>query len=320
MRVLLHTNQLGIGGTSVTLWDYAIGCETLLGHEVFIATMEIPPNNGSPGFGHHPDVVKKFQDRFPVLRYNSIGKLNQVVKENRIDVGYFAKSGEDDGVVLRYAKTVIHVIFPVWEPHGHVYAFVSPWLSQAMTKGNSPWVPHIINELPATGNLRDRLEIPKDAIVFGGYGRSTSFDIPFVRETIVKIASSHPEIYFLFNSFSPFGPRLKNLIFLPESAELDKAGIIDTCDAMMHGRARGETFGIAVAEWSLRNRPVITYANSPEKAHIDFLGDSALLYRDSAELEQTLLNFRREPNKDWNKYREFTAEKVMRKFQQVFLS
>jgi hypothetical protein len=86
MRVLLHTNQLGIGGTSVTLWDYAIGCEIMLGHEVFIATMEVPPNNGSPGFGHHPDVVKKFQDRFPVLIELMLGTLQSL---ERMTVSFF---------------------------------------------------------------------------------------------------------------------------------------------------------------------------------------------------------------------------------------
>jgi hypothetical protein len=319
MRVLLQTNQLGIGGTDVTLWDYANGCTDILGHEVFIATMKIPPGAGHSGFGHHPDTVKKYQNRFPVFMYDSVEQLNQLAKENHIDVAYFAKSGENDGLVLRDIKSVIHVVFPCWEPHGQVYAFVSQWLSKVMTGGWAPWVPHIINLPPASGNLRKKLSIPEDAVVFGGYGRAPCFDIPFVRETVCRISSKHPNIYFLFNTFTPFGNPLENLIFLPEAAFLNKAEFIGTCDAMLHGRSRGETFGLAVAEFSSQNKPVITYALSPEKAHIDLLGDKAFLYHNQEELESILLSFKKEPEKDWNCYREFSPENVMSTFSRVFL-
>ena len=36
-----------------------------------------------------------------------------------------------------------------------------------------------------------------------------------------------------------------------------KVKFINTCDAMIHARAMGETFGLAVAEFSKKNKPVI---------------------------------------------------------------
>jgi hypothetical protein len=319
MKLLLQSNQLGLGGTEVGLWDYACGCEDMLGHEVIIVAMKNPPHAGHPGFGHHLDIVKKFQNRFPVFMYDSVVDLNQIAREHHIDVGYFVKSGENDGQILYDSKSVIHVVFPCWDPYGQVYAFVSPWLSKVMTGGKAPWVPPMVHPSPESGNLRKKYDIPEKAIVFGGYGRSTSFDIPFVHETVQSVASEHPEIYFLFNNFAPFGSPLKNVIFIPGAAVLNKAEIIDTCDAMLHGRSRGETFGLAIAEWSSRNKPIITYALSPETAHIDLLGDSSFLYKDSEELKRILLDFKREPNKNWNKFEDYTPEKVMAKFDEVFL-
>ena len=58
-----------------------------------------------------------------------------------------------------------------------------------------------------------------------------------------------------------------------------------TCDAMLHAREEGETFGMAVAEFSLRNKPVITYNGSGQydNAHVRMLGSKALLYCQTAE-------------------------------------
>ena len=38
----------------------------------------------------------------------------------------------------------------------------------------------------------------------------------------------------------------------------EKEAFYRTCDAMLHARRDGETFGLAVAEFSVRNKPVIT--------------------------------------------------------------
>ena len=45
---------------------------------------------------------------------------------------------------------------------------------------------------------------------------------------------------------------------------------------MIHARQEGESFGIAVGEFSFCNKPVITYSQSPEKNHLVTLGDKGL--------------------------------------------
>ena len=52
---------------------------------------------------------------------------------------------------------------------------------------------------------------------------------------------------------------------------------VNASDCMIHARARGETFGLAIAEFSIRNKPIIAYSNPPEKAHLDILGKNVCL-------------------------------------------
>ena len=311
MKILLHSNQLSLGGTEVALWDYACGCKDILKHEVIVASMA--------GGLHNKDIITKFSSRFDTILYQP-GELPTLARG--VDVAYFITDGQrNEGLLIPEVKNVIHAVFAFNEPHGDVYAYVSEWLSEVTTGGQAPWVPHIVKPLKdGAGNLRGWLGIPEGAIVFGGYGRRDQFSIPFVRDTVERIASSRPDLYFVFMNFDLFTTPRKNLIFISGSHEEEKkAAFIDTCDAMLHARIEGETFGLAVAEFSVRNKPVITYGQSQDRAHMFVLGERALVYNDTESLTRTILNFRPSPTKDWNAYRDFNPENVMHKFDQVFL-
>ena len=83
-------------------------------------------------------------------------------------------------------------------------------------------------------------------------------------------------------------PRAKNIIHIDRTSDpARKAAFIRTCDAMLHGRSNGETFGLAVAEFSAANRPVLTsrahHDHGKARHHLDTLtahGDhcAGLLY------------------------------------------
>ena len=94
---------------------------------------------------------------------------------------------------------------------------------------------------------------------------------------------------------------------------------------MVHARREGETFGLAVAEFAVRNKPVLT-ANLPFRqstlAHVHHLGAKAILYTDAASLLDALLSFNRTDaaSRDWRAYTEFEPHMVMRRFREVFLS
>ena len=102
--------------------------------------------------------------------------------------------------------------------------------------------------------------------------------------------------------------------------EIYKAKFINTCDAYLHARKQGESFGIAVGEFSVSNKPVITWANSEEKSHIEILGDKALVYENSEKLINIIENFTPNTTKNWDAYSEqFAPKKVMDKFKKVFI-
>ncbi|MNY57979.1 hypothetical protein D3C86_1942620 [compost metagenome] len=80
---------------------------------------------------------------------------------------------------------------------------------------------------------------------------------------------------------------------------------------------RGETFGIAIGEFAIKNVPIITYSKSAEKAHIDILGECAYYYHNKKSLLEIINSSLKISAKI--KYDEFSPEKVMSKFKQVFL-
>ena len=108
-------------------------------------------------------------------------------------------------------------------------------------------------------------------------------------------------------------------------ANQDVFDFIRTCDAMVHARREGETFGLAVAEFAVRNKPVLTANLSFRQstlAHVHHLGAKAILYTDAASLLDALLSFNRTDaaSRDWRAYTEFEPHMVMRRFREVFLS
>ena len=58
-----------------------------------------------------------------------------------------------------------------------------------------------------------------------------------------------------------------------------------------------------------------------DEAHIDVLGDKAIIYDGYEKLVSILENFKDivDTKSDWNCYRDYSPENVMRKFKDVFL-
>lgn len=313
-RIAFHANQLGLRGTEVALYDYARYNEEILQNESLIISYKNSP-------GNHTEAIKKFTERFKVHLYEDFSKVDRYIEKNGVDVLYLIKSGEFDGRISDVCRSVVHVVFRVYEPHGHVYAYVSEWLSKTLTGGKSPYVPHMVILPDIEDNYRDDLAIPPHAVVFGRYGGSQNFDIPFVRRLVYEIAESYKHIYFLFMNTDKFCPDMGNIIHLNGTSDLKaKAAFINTCDAMLHAGSMGETFGLAVAEFSIKNKPVITWSDCEEKAHLEILKEKGIYYRGYEDLKYILLNFNKDKTGDWDAYGDrFSPEVVMRRFDHVFL-
>ena len=319
MKILFHENELNYRGTSIAMFDYADFNERYLGNQSVIIYDKNCKTN-------HPLGIEKFKNRFEVLAYDDFSEVNSVIKKNNIDILYAIKNGDNDGVISNECKTVVHSVFKHYEPHGDVYAYVSRWLAEEMTNGKSPFVPHMVNfEQNTDEDLRTELNIPKGAKVFGYFGGAQSFNIDFAQKTIAKIAAKYKDVYFIFMGVDYFVKRnwwqssLKNIIFLaPNSDVLYKQKFINTCTAMLHARERGETFGISVAEFAIKGKPIITYLNSPEKNHILELGNDAYFYTNEKSLTEILLETNLQLSAK-ESYEKFLPKPVMQKFKEIFI-
>jgi len=306
MKIAFHSNQLGLRGTEVSLYDYAIGNRDILGNESIIISDAKADLT----------TLDKFRAQFPVYLYNDFSEVEKIIDQEKIDAFYIQKAGFNDGKLVKNAKNLVHTVFKHNEPHGEVYAYISEWLSQEMSNGKFDFVPYMINLPDHNLNYKTALGL-ENKLIFGWYG-GDNFEIPFARQAVIDIAKKRNDVMFLFMNSTPFSNE-PNIYFINSTYDLDeKVAFINTCDVMIHARERGETFGLAIAEFSSKGKPVITYGNSPERNHNMVLGDKGFYYSNYDELYTLLDNFIVPP---WgcNCYQEFTPEKVMNKFKKVFL-
>jgi hypothetical protein len=207
-----------------------------------------------------------------------------------------------------------------YDPHGDVYAYVSKWLSDSCSNGEMPYVPYMADLPNVEENLRADLEIPEDAVVFGRTGGHDTWNLPFSNQVMEALLAHRQDAYFLFQN-TPIPFEHERITHVESTADLIyKTKFINSCDAMIHARHEGESFGLACAEFSLRNKPIITWNGSRERNHIDILGPKGLYYENGREMFDVLLSFEKSTDKDWNCYKDFNPQTVMEKFKEVYLS
>lgn len=313
-RIIFHTIQLDVRGTCTSLFMYAHYNETLLGNESVILTKLNNPNNETLA-------VQKFKKRFKILSYDTREEIQALIQG--YDILYNIKFGKRDDFLFPNIKNVIHSVFDMSESHGEVFAGVSETLAQKFNK--TLFVPHMIGLEPSLNvndNLREKLNIPNSAIVYGRHGGTDTFDLQFVKETIVKVVQNYNNIYFIFVNTPEFCKH-PQVIFLEKIIEdEDKNRFINTCDACIHAQSLGETFGLSIGEFSVNNKPIITYGGPTwNNAHKEILKDRGIYYFDRETLYDILINFNVYDyiDIDINCYKEYSPENVMKKFKEVFI-
>jgi len=315
MNLAFHSNSMSLRGSENALWDYANFNETILGNHSLICHPAELENGGNPTFA-------KWKGRFPLVPYRSKTELSSKLKEKGVNILYQIKPGPYDGFVVPGVKNCIHSMFLSDEFHGDAFAYVSRWCSKVMTGREESFVPHFVPKLTSNENIREDLGIPIEAKVFGRHGGWDTFNIPFVWQVVTEHALKFPQDHFFFLNTRPIRgtEKLSNVHYLRATIDpVEKAKFLATCDAMLHARWHGETFGLAVGEFAVLGKPVITYGGSREKAHLEMLGKQALLYRNVGELAGILREFR--PHKTHGSEYEIFADPkvVMELFQKKFL-
>ena len=298
LRVGFHLYHMSIRGTEVAVYDYANFNEILLHNTspIFIPSNYRDHRHFATGLSFDQRIDEKFRSRFKVYEYTDLVHLNALAEE-LCDVFYMLKSGEKDGFVVSSVPCIVHCVFQCTESyrHGTVYAAIS----KSINKISAPIVPHICLKMPLVENdLRDRLGIPKNHTVIGSYGGYEVFDLDFVHDAVQRVVKTRSDIWFLFVNIRPFETNTDRVIFLPGTSDLvSKAEFIETCDGMIHGRSIGESFGMSIAEFTTRSKPIITWKhdgppnNNEDTNHLDTLGSTGMYYQNTETLVEILLGF-----------------------------
>lgn len=328
MKIAFHSYQLGERGTEVCLYKYAKYNREILGNESIIISTNSRPIPS----------LNKFSE-FETILYSDVwvndGKndklrstLEKICDENKVDVFYAIKGGEDDGFMPTNTKRLAHCIFRMDQPHGDVYAGVCKYISEKHG-GIHPYVHHILEkEAPHINtNLREELNIPENAFVLGRHGGSETFNLSFVYPAIKKSLEQRNDIWYVFLNTDKFIDHERVIHLKWTMDEEYKAKFVNTCDAMIHARYDGEIFSLSTAEFSVRNKPIITW--NPKKppyhydiGHIYILKDNAIYYENDQDLFNILLNIDKSDinHKQWGIYCEnYTPEIVMNEFKTVYL-
>lgn len=341
MKIVFYSNQLCERGTETALIDYAFANKDVLRNESILA---FPKNRIFDN--NRYEMLKK---DFEIILFDDIKKFNQILIERSVDLLYLIVDGKSKDIAdeIVGVKTFVHAVFDTTRKHGTYYCAIHNYLNKYFFTGY-PVLPHIVKKLSdCKDDMRSELNIPKDAIVYGSYAGKDRFNFRFVHDAIKEIAEKRKDIYFIFMNINNFlmdnyGCELENVIFLEGSTDPEvKAKFINTCDAMIHARDDGETFGLSIAEFSSMNKPIITYKPGPRKmwryfkdnqlkkklsyskAHLMILGKHAITYRNSKKLKKILLNFSKEKyaGKNMDFYtKRYSPEKVMKIFEKIIKS
>jgi hypothetical protein len=320
--VAFKDNALAERGTGTALYNYAFYNEKLLGNKSIILYDKLREDQ------NNLEVVQKFKDKFPVYGIEDFEEGDRILRSHDCNYLFIIEGGDQTKMAngsphqSSFAKTCHQCVFNCDLPRGDVYCSISP--SVKGNNGKYPVIPRMIDiDSSIKEDLRGKLNIPDTATVFGGYGGKGQFDIPIARAAVDLIARQRPDIYFLFANFPRFCEEAPNIIHLPTIIDVkEKVKFINTTDAMLWARSDGETFGQAIGEFSSMNKPVICCNPHSDRAHLDILKEKAIMYYDIDSLVKILVGFQKNEmaKKDWNAYREFSPDKVMEKFNNVFLN
>jgi glycosyltransferase involved in cell wall biosynthesis len=155
--------------------------------------------------------------------------------------------------------------------------FISNWLIR-----QSPWVPDdkvflLYNpiKLPSSAiDLREKYNIPHDAIVLGRMSRPNLDDGQFIFEVLQHTVSEN--VYFISigasKTFKKQMGEYKNAIFIEPVTDVDFiSSFYNTIDILLHYRKEGETFGMNIAEAMIHGKTVVSHNSYLDNAQAELL-------------------------------------------------
>lgn len=309
-------------GTEIAIYDYAKYNKNILKNNSFIICFSETAQRNM-GFPAERFSYDKFKSIFPIIQINDICDMRDIIKEFNLTFFYTLTGGLsdiyqfDNKYIWGNCKTIKHCVFYTTYNEGDFCISISHTLNKK-NNTNIPVIPHIVDLPDSDENLRKELNIHENATVFGRYGGVDQFDMNMTHDAIKEYLETEKNSYFLFMNTNKFyeHPRI---IYLNKNVDLNfKVKFINTCDAMIHSRLMGETFGLSIAEFSIKNKPVIT-CPCGDLEHIAILGEKAVQYNSKEQLLDIFKDIKTiiHSRTDWNAYRLYSPDYVMSLFKEL---
>lgn len=316
MNVAFYIDEMNFRGIANSTYDYALQNKLLLKNNSIIFYNKQNQSNKI-------EVIKKFKKKFKTFGINQFSEIDEFKNRLKIEYLYTQKSGNKDDWISKNIKTLVHCVYPqkINEIHGHKYAYISEWLSQNFSNKKIPYVPYIVKTKETKKNLKKKLKIKKDSIIFGCHGGESSFDMKFARSALINIVKKRKNIYFIFLNIEKFCNHGQIKFLKGTSDEFIKKKFINTCDAMIYGRSLGESFGLACGEFVTANKQVISYKFNRHRSHkFNISNEHFQEYGSYQDLCKLILNFKKRKIKSItkSKYKKYNAKEVMKIFKKVY--
>ena len=350
IKICWHTNHINERGTERANFDWAYGAKHLLGHQVkFITAAQVWAEGNRQvrtrfveEFGDFAIYDGRIYDWVRPVLADGVSMANKV-REEGCHLFFTQKHGEGgsapqfdlSGAAALKIPFSANAIFVSNDMHGNSFSAISGTLSHSGY--NCPVTAHVPypvviqykksspDRFRLRGDLlRKRLGIPDSAVVLCRHGARDTFNIRYAVSSVAQWANEHPSLHFILANTQPVipHPRVHHLPAVLTQQARD--AYFSACDGMYHARNDGETFGMAVGEMSLHNRPVITCSAQGAMAHVKMLGSKGVYYRDVPSLRQAvarLVGLGREGihKGDWRAFTEYGMERVTALFDKVFI-
>jgi len=296
--VVFWLRHLLVRGTEGAVYDYATGLEDELQADGTSGLAVVACTERTIKHWCDPRVFARFAARFPLLFILpddlEDAASHLCTRVVRATVFYTLTHGKREYDALpRGVRTFVHAVFDGTEPHGDGFAVISDDMN-VRQRTTAAVLPHMVT-LPLRdapiGDLRALLGIAETARVVGRMGRGVDNpdEVPWAMDALAAWAAAHPDdAVVCVNAVRPRGaPR--NLHVLPSVADArDKQRFFNTCDAMLHMRLVGETFGLVVGEAAACGIPVLAYSGVHERAHLALAGAAVTTYDDAPSLRALL--------------------------------
>ena len=290
VRAAFFVRHFTLRGTEVATYNYAELNEERGGTSVIIALSQ--EQRESLGWPSTDASLERFRSRFEVALVSDIAEVRSVMDKRQLDVFFTRTSGArestyrfDDPAIWAGIRTVVQCVFDTRASLGEVSRVC---IGDDLNRRFGTSLPVLPGHCVSLPLAQPRRLFPDSFTVYGRHGGRESFDVPFVWKAIRRALDARDDIAFVFLGTDPVVEHERVTYQPPTDSRTEVSAFIRGCDAMLHARSRGETFGAAVAEFSSLGKPVVTWSDSPEREHIRTLGDRAILYANEEELVQIL--------------------------------